>query len=55
MQEESRPKVLLVDDSIDVHRLLKARLKVSTATYAPLSWGTELVDLARSITAINWP
>jgi two-component system cell cycle response regulator len=47
--DDSQPIVLLIDDSVDVHRLLKARLRYEDLRLVGASNGREGLDLARSV------
>ncbi|MBX3361761.1 MAG: diguanylate cyclase [Phycisphaeraceae bacterium] len=47
--EASRPLVLAVDDSIDVLRLLKARLRHETLDFETASTGTEGLEMAKRL------
>jgi two-component system cell cycle response regulator len=49
--EDSKPTLLLIDDSIDVHRLLTARLKHEPVDILCASNGPEALDKLRSATA----
>ncbi|MCC6660364.1 MAG: diguanylate cyclase [Phycisphaerales bacterium] len=46
--EDSQPTVLLIDDSVDVHRLLKARLRYEDLKLAGASNGKEGLEQART-------
>jgi diguanylate cyclase (GGDEF)-like protein len=45
---ENKPVVLLVDDSVDVHRLLQARLRHEQVTMVGTTKACEAVDLAKT-------
>jgi diguanylate cyclase (GGDEF)-like protein len=46
---ETKPIVLLIDDSVDVHRLLQARLRYEQLQIVGSTKGCEAVELARSL------
>ncbi len=45
--DDTAPKVLVIDDSPDVHRLLKARLRYENLALVPALTGAEGIELAR--------
>jgi two-component system cell cycle response regulator len=47
--EDTAPKVLVIDDSPDVHRLLKARLRYENLTLAAALSGAEGLAIARQV------
>ncbi len=48
-QDESKPTVLVIDDSVDVHRLLRARLKHEDLQLVAASTGAEGLSMAMTI------
>jgi len=47
--EESKPKLLLIDDSIDVHRLLSARLKHEPVEVLGACSGAEALEMLKTV------
>ncbi len=47
--EESKPKLLLIDDSVDVHRLLTARLKHEPVEVVGASSGAEAFEMLKTV------